>query len=71
MSADTGNVGNNMKNKYIDDGNDSDGDDSDGKQRVVRSAKDKRFEEMSATVDRMKNAMKINDWLACRKALTR
>ena len=31
MSADAGNVGNNMKNKYIDDGNDSDGNDSDGK----------------------------------------
>uniref|UniRef100_A0A7N2LEU8 Eukaryotic translation initiation factor 3 subunit C n=1 Tax=Quercus lobata TaxID=97700 RepID=A0A7N2LEU8_QUELO len=68
VSADTGNVGNNMKNKYIDDGNDSDGDDSDGKKRVVRSAKDKRFEEMSATVDQMKNAMKINDWVSLQES---
>lgn len=68
MSADAGTVGNNMKNKYIDDGNDSDGDDSDGKKRVVRSAKDKRFEEMSATVDQMKNAMKINDWVSLQES---
>ncbi|KAM7273095.1 hypothetical protein ACFE04_027759 [Oxalis oulophora] len=51
------------KHKYLQDGGGSDSDDSDGQKRVVRSTKDKRFDEMSATVDQLKNAMKINDWV--------
>ena len=44
--------------------NASDSDDSDGQERVVRYAKDKRFEELFATIDQTKDAMKINDWVS-------
>ena len=43
----------------------SDDDDSDEEvKRVVKSAKDKRLEEMEATGNSMNNALKINDWTA-------
>ncbi|PWA56019.1 eukaryotic translation initiation factor 3C [Artemisia annua] len=43
---------------------DSDSDSSEGPKRHVMSAKDKRFEELSVTIDQIKNAMKINDWVS-------
>ncbi|CAF1851048.1 hypothetical protein HID58_060893 [Brassica napus] len=55
-------VQNNIDSRYLDGGSDDD-DDTDTK-RVVKPAKDKRFEEMTHTVEQMKNAMKINDWVS-------
>lgn len=44
---------------------DSDEEDSDEEvKRVVKSARDKRLEEMEATGKAMDNALKINDWIA-------
>ncbi|KAJ4705524.1 Eukaryotic translation initiation factor 3 subunit C [Melia azedarach] len=46
----------------------SDDEDSEGEKRVVRSAKDKRLEEMTAGVEQIKNAMKINDWVSLQES---
>jgi translation initiation factor 3 subunit C len=41
---------------------DSDSDESDDGAKVVKSAKDKRFEEAEAVVKLIDNALRINDW---------
>lgn len=51
------------KSRYLVGGDDDDDSDEDVK-RVVKSAKDKRLEEMEATGKIMENALKINDWVA-------
>lgn len=42
----------------------SDESDSDDEKKIVKSAKDKRLDEMEATIKVMDNAIKINDWVA-------
>ena len=42
----------------------SEDDSDDDVKRVVKSAKDKRLDEMEATGKLMDNALKINDWVA-------
>jgi translation initiation factor 3 subunit C len=49
--------------KYLAAGSDDEDSDEDVK-RVVKSAKDKRLDEMEATGNSMNNALKINDWTA-------
>lgn len=43
---------------------DADSDSDDEGKRVVRSHKDKKWDQMTSCVDKMKNDMKINDWNA-------
>ncbi|CAN0854672.1 Eukaryotic translation initiation factor 3 subunit C [Linum grandiflorum] len=51
------------KNRYLRDTDSDNNDDSDVEKRVVRSAKEKRFEEMSFTLEQIKKAMMISDWV--------
>lgn len=44
------------------DSDDSDDESDDGK-KIVKSAKDKRLEEIEASVHILENAQKINDWV--------
>ncbi|TPX54006.1 hypothetical protein PhCBS80983_g06080 [Powellomyces hirtus] len=45
-------------------GSDSDEESDEDAKRVVKSARDKRFDEMRTCVKGLKNAQKINDWVA-------
>ena len=63
ISEDEGPVEPQKRSRILRD--DSEGDDSDEDvKRVVKSARDKRLDEMEATGKVMDNALKINDWIA-------
>lgn len=49
----------------------SDSDSDDDTVRVVRSAKDKRFEEIEQAVTLMGNKQKINDWVSAQNGMAR
>ncbi|KAI3973918.1 hypothetical protein MKX01_030494 [Papaver californicum] len=51
------------RSKYLEGGYGSDSS-GDTKVRVIKSAKDKRLDEIKATVEQLKNGMKINDWVS-------
>eukprot|EP00850_Spirogloea_muscicola_P006978 SM000034S12732 [mRNA] locus=s34:471145:477221:- [translate_table: standard] len=64
-------------NKYLQDDSDrhppalpgvEPDDNSDDQRRVVRSAKDKRFDEMAQTIEQMRNLIKINDWVSLQES---
>ena len=51
-------------NAFMKGPGDADSDSDDEGKRVVRSHKDKKWDQMTTCVDKMKNDMKINDWNA-------
>ena len=58
----TGEAGGRKSRFLMGDSGDEDSDED--VKRVVKSAKDKRLDEMEATGKNMENALKINDWVA-------
>uniref|UniRef100_A0A7I4DL80 Eukaryotic translation initiation factor 3 subunit C n=1 Tax=Physcomitrium patens TaxID=3218 RepID=A0A7I4DL80_PHYPA len=52
-------------------GGDSDSDESDDQRRVVRSAKDKRFDELAQTTVQIQNQININDWVQLQESFER
>eukprot|EP00873_Tetraselmis_striata_P013074 jgi/Tetstr1/433338/TSEL_022624.t1 len=55
--------GDEKANRFMRSDSDSDSDSDDDK-RVVKSAKNRRYDEMKATTDEIRNKMNINDWAA-------
>ncbi|PWN26733.1 hypothetical protein BDZ90DRAFT_232850 [Jaminaea rosea] len=54
--------------RFMRGGDDSDSDSDDGERRtVIRSAKDKRMDEVDAVVKTIENAQRIDDWVAISK----
>ena len=52
------------RSKFLKSGEDEESSDEDEGKRVVKSAREKRLEEMEGAGKQMDNALKINDWVA-------
>jgi translation initiation factor 3 subunit C len=49
-------------NRFLRDASESEESDDEDRVKSLKSAKDKRFDELEATIKQMENALKINDW---------
>jgi translation initiation factor 3 subunit C len=49
-------------NRFLKDADSDTDSDEDDQQKVLKSGKDKRFDELEATIRQIENAQKINDW---------
>ncbi|PSR81124.1 hypothetical protein PHLCEN_2v6459 [Hermanssonia centrifuga] len=64
MSSDEDAEKGKKKSRFLRTEDDEDSSDEEGGKRVVKSAKDKRLDEMETAGKTMENALKINDWVA-------
>lgn len=49
-------------NRFLRDASESEESDDEDRVKSLKSAKDKRFDELEGTIKQMENALKINDW---------
>ncbi|KAF9102651.1 Translation initiation factor 3 subunit c, partial [Mortierella sp. GBA35] len=70
-SSDDDDAGKKVGRGRLFEGSFSDSDSEDDTVRVVRSAKDKRFEEIEQAVNSMANGQKINDWVSAQNEFDR
>lgn len=64
MSSDEEDEAKPKRSRFLKTGSDQESSDEEEGKRVVKSAREKRLEEMEASGKMMDNALKINDWVA-------